>query len=545
MRVGPVTICHMDDFINDVSRMSMSRRRLLSATAWGMTAGMAVGTGARAEVTSPIDYTARATFDTAVQEFRAGGYNGQPNQPNDSTGGGLAWVQSYILMAFLRMYQAYGDTHYLDQLIDHADQILDMRDSVRDVTDYRGLSLPAWRSTNPYTAGSAILRDSSGNGLVELRTSASGANSAVATTFAGSHESTFSLRVTSSRYPTIVEEHRDLSMDSSSPDHIVRRIYETFNPYGLNVTARLSGKHESRSLPTLGAVPFVAQPVIFSADTGMITYAIAGLVRTILADNKLRRDPRYRRTAMIYLRAVEQAITVHEPEWCEERIGSQTIGYYRWTKGMFRSYDGTEQPLNWSHAIGQTLVELAAATRNPRYIRKVKLLAAMQAHEWALDSAGAYRWHYWPKFGSMYSGYQRTGSPKTDISLFTPEFPASTKPEDISHAAISVEFAARAFEEGLAFTKSDITRLIATYTQNLARIGPDGIPTTASSVDGSGDAPASYYLQAPRWIPLARWNPAIFEHSLSIYRARRPSLMAGHALLAISYFNWYRRRGEH
>ena len=44
------------------------------------------------------------------------------------------------------------------QVIEHADNVLKQRDSVRGVTDYRGLSLPAWRRTNePGTPNPLIL----------------------------------------------------------------------------------------------------------------------------------------------------------------------------------------------------------------------------------------------------------------------------------------------------------------------------------------------------------------------------------------------------
>lgn len=530
-----------------IIKSALSRRRLLGGAALGLTAGALgrmVGPAsiARAATASSREYDARNTFDEVDQEFHTGGYNGQPDQPNDSTGGGLAWVQSYILQGFLRMYQAYGDYHYLDRLVDNVDQILETRDSIRGVTDYRGLSLPGWRATNPYTAGSVILSDLAGKDLLEVRTSTSGANSAKVTVLSGQSAGRFSLRVENSRYPTRTEEHSSLSMDPDSPDYVERRLYDAFNPYALNVTVRDFATGRAGSVPAPGEYAFVAQPVIFSVDTGMVTYAIAGFARTVLSSRSLRQNRRYKQKAMTYLRAAEDAVAIHEPEWREQLVRGKRIGYYQWEKGTFRSFDGTEQPLNWSHAVGQTLVELAAITRKATYMRKVRLLAELLRYECAVDAGGACVWHYWPKFGAMYNGYKRTGSPETDVSLFTPEFPATTRVEDISHAAISVEFATRAFEERLAFRRFDIDRLVATYSENLARVGSDGIPTTATLVDGSGNASAGYYLQAPRWMPLARWNASIFDHSLSIYAARQPNPVSGYGLLAIAYFNWYRQR---
>ncbi len=63
--------------------------------------------------------------------------------------GHLAFREAYVLQSYLLMYETYRDTGYLDKFVDHADSVLKQRDSVRQVTDYRGLSLPAWRHTDP------------------------------------------------------------------------------------------------------------------------------------------------------------------------------------------------------------------------------------------------------------------------------------------------------------------------------------------------------------------------------------------------------------
>jgi len=58
----------------------------------------------------------------------------------------LAWGESYVMDAYLTMYEATGDTVYLDKFIAHGKGVLAQRDSSRGVTDYRSLSLPAWRN---------------------------------------------------------------------------------------------------------------------------------------------------------------------------------------------------------------------------------------------------------------------------------------------------------------------------------------------------------------------------------------------------------------
>lgn len=60
----------------------------------------------------------------------------------------LAWGESYVMDAYLTMYEATGDTNYLDKFITHGKGVLDQRDISRGVVDYRGLSMPAWRNSS-------------------------------------------------------------------------------------------------------------------------------------------------------------------------------------------------------------------------------------------------------------------------------------------------------------------------------------------------------------------------------------------------------------
>lgn len=87
-----------------------------------------------------IDF--RALYDRLEQK----GKEWYKNFNNDA--GYLAFREAYVLQSYLLMYETCRDTCYLEKFIDHADSVLKQRDSIRGVTDYRGLSLPAWRRTN-------------------------------------------------------------------------------------------------------------------------------------------------------------------------------------------------------------------------------------------------------------------------------------------------------------------------------------------------------------------------------------------------------------
>ena len=528
----------------DRQHPSSSRRAFLSRCGLlGIAAGLgslAIPSGAARAATGTYDYTSRETFDAFDRIFHESSAVGQPDEDNDH--GGLAWGQSYVLLGFIRMYEAYKDTYYLDRLIHNVDLILQQRDSARGVTDYTGRSLPAWRTANPYTAGAVELADDSGRPVLEVRSARTYADTATATVSAGRLPGSFTLEIRNANFG-YVNTFPDLSMDPASPNYVVKRVYDAY-PTTTMATARdLREAPGPSQAPAVGTFSLASRPVIFAVHTGMITYPIAAYVRTVHADPRLRRNPRYKTKADEYLAAVQSAIAVHDQEWREAGGG---LGHFQWPKGMPVPYDGTEQPINQSTALGQTYAELFAVTRNPVYRTRTQALARMFASQLSADDGHAYVWPYWPKFGMMYSGYPKTGSAATDVSEYTPSYGSggigAQQIEDLSHAAISVEFGALAFREHLGFHGGDMAAFARTFTRNLATEA-DGIATTFVRVDGSGGlAPSGQYLQAPRWMPVAQWDDNVFTHCRAIYDEHDVQPDFGSGLATIAYLNWFAHR---
>jgi hypothetical protein len=370
--------------------MPVNRRDFLRLSSVAAVAGTSLAaTPANAAHAAGIDYAARRTFDDWDRLFQQGG-PGQPDQPNDNTNadgrsGMLAWSQSYVLLGLVRMYEAYRDTYYLDRLIDNVDQVLTVRDSDRGVTDYRGLSLPAWRADHPYTTGFTTLADSNGRPLLEIRQALSYAEDTTVTVLAGSSPDTFTLRLTNMQVNRAVT-HADLTIDPASPDYAVSRIYAAA-PGPLQLTARdVRASPTAGDVPMTGDFPMLTKAVIFAVHTGMITYPIASFVRLVHSAPVLMR--RYRSKAAEYLTACREAVAVHDWEYRETSSGG---GYLIWPKAQPLPYDGCEQPINQSLGLGQTLVELALVTGDPSYRRKVAAMAKMFAGQLSVDAGGAYR----------------------------------------------------------------------------------------------------------------------------------------------------------
>ena len=404
------------------------------------------------------------------------------------------------------MYEAYRDTYYLDRLVHNTDLVLANRDSVRGVADYAGRSRPAWRAANPYTVGIARLTDDTGAPVLEVRSALAYADQATATVRSG-EGGRFTLAVTNTKYAR-TDTFADVTMDPAGPDYVVRRVYDAY-PTGTMVTVR-----DLRSAPAAGASPaagdtgLTSAPAVFAVHTGMISYPIAGFAATVLADPRLRRNAHYRQKAEEYLAAARDAVAVHDEEW---RDGPGGTGWFQWPKGMPVPYDGNVQPINQSVALGRTYLALAAATRDKTYLDRATRLARMLAGQVEVSSGGTATWHYWPTTGQMYDGYAKTGDPATDLSIYTPAYGSSGRGnqqyEDVSHGAIEVDFAVRAFRSGVVFRGEDLAAFAATFTRNVATTTPEGIATTHTRVDGSGGlAVSGQYLQAPRWMAVAWWD---------------------------------------
>jgi hypothetical protein len=442
-----------------------------------------------------------------------------------------------VLLGLVRMYETYRDTYYLDRLIENIDQVLSVRDSERGVTDYRGLSLPAWRADHPYTTGYTTLADSTGHPVLEVRQALSYAEDTTVSVLPGSRPDTFTLRLVNVFVNRTVT-HTDLTMDPASPDYAVARIYDA-SPGPLQLTARAV---EPGGVPVAGDFPMKTKAVIFAVHTGMITYPIASFVRIVQRSPQL--PSRYRTKAAEYLVACRAAVAVHDWEYRD--------GTLIWPKAQPLPYDGCEQPINQSLALGQTLVELALITGNRGYRRKVVELAAMFSAQLALDAGGAYRWHYWPAGGLIYEGFAKTGSPETDVSLFTPSVAGAKQFEDISHGAIDVEFAVRAHSARLAFSAEDMVRIAKTYTQNVATTDAAGVPGIHTTVAATGTGVASVAHQAPRWMQATLWDPGVHAHTLALYNRFEPTperdgqqaIGFGWLLANTAYLNWgARQRG--
>lgn len=495
----------------------------LGAVGLGATGALGLPSWPAAQAAGVSGFATREVWDAAYEKLNF--------QVVDNEGGQLAWGASYLMLGIMRMYEAYRDPIYLDHFVEVADQVLAQTDEVRGVTDHAGRSGPVWRTGGSYTAGAAVITDAAGAELFEVRYAWSNATAATVEVRAGD-QGRFTVVL---RHPSTTVTLADVTLDPSSPDYVVTKINkEAYHPNRRWTAKDLRTNPTDDVVPATGVKPFAQRYYTFAVHTGMINYPLALFARIVLADKQLA-GSRYRVRAQRYYSVARRGVAHHDHEfhyW--KNAAGETVGDYVWPKGAPVPFDGLIQPYNQSQGLGQTMAELHRIRPNAEYARKVKAMVTVFRADMLTDADGTWQWHYWPTHSEIYNSY----TAEADKSEYTPWFGTSQQWEDISHAAISVEFMAAAYGAGLGATADDVARLGQTYLQNVAIDGS----TAAQTVEGVAPASASVAPQAARWGAVEPYAAGIGAHAEAVFEAISLTPSQGSHLLSLAYLNWISRR---
>ncbi|WP_163505975.1 hypothetical protein [Fodinicola acaciae] len=511
-------------------KFGISRRGLLAGAA-----GVGVGIGAGLSIGTPVfaadyTYTSPQSFDDFIAAFESSGSAGQATDNNEN--GVLAWGQAYVLLGLIRMYEATRNTKYLDHFVQNTDLVLAQRDQVRGVADYRGVSGPVWRALGNYTAATATLKDRNGNPLLQVRSAQSSVNNHASVEVVHSGEtdtSPFTLILRPARGTAVTVSNVNFNVNSSN--YVFKVIYNTVYNTDTRWSVRDVRPDHSTAvgLPVAGTTTLQPAAYVFPVHTGQICYPIASFVRLVYTDATLSA---YRSKADGYLAAVQAAMAFHDREYW---VNDVRYGAYKWIKETPVPADGSNQPQNQCNMLGATAAELYRATRSSVYASKVgELKRGFRASfTYAND---AYYWPYWGIRSAAYAGWSATGYTAKDVSSYTQTFPAARQVEDLSHAALNLEFAIAAYRTGLpapdsSFTTVDMQRLANTYLHNIAY----GSTGAHLNVNGTGTAGAGYIDQVPRWIPVAEWNHSVYSHALAVTNAQKIQPTQGSHVLGFAY----------
>lgn len=471
---------------------------------------------------APLAYDEPAAFDVAERAYLAA-------RAEHNEGGGYAWGASYYLLGLLRMYEAYGNPDHLDRFGREADRILASTDEARGVTDWAGRSGKVWRAAGAYTASHGTVPDAGGNAVLQLRWAGSRPAEATAE-ISEVVGDTFTVTLRTPTSATAVTL-TGATLDPASDRYVVDLVNAAYTP-SLRWTAKeLRAAPAPAAAPPAATVVFEPQFYVFAVHTGMITHPLARYARMVLADKGLSRS-RHGGRAHRIVAQVRQSVAFHDSELVMRPDGTAD---YVWPAGAPLAFDGLIQPYNQSHGLGQTMAELFRITGHQVYADRVRALLTTFAKGLTETTAGGYVWSYWPVHSELHSGYTAGQTPST----YTPSFTPAVQAEDISHGAISIEFAVAAQEAGIVDWDGELGRFGRTFSQQVIRSATE----VWNRVDGTTPAVASNAVQCARWMPLVDHEKQIRDQSLRVYRAVELVPSQGSHALGIAYLNWARQRG--
>lgn len=252
------------------------------------------------------------------------------------------------------------------------------------------------------------------------------------------------------------------------------------------------------------------RPFCWVLHDGLILEPIVDLARLVYADGleaEIAYDgATFGEKAAAYVAAAEETVAFHDLEWNDG-------GWYiiRGDATFLGSEANNPYPLNCSNAMGTTLVLLHDVTGEEAYYEKVVALAGYFHDNLVRRTDGAYAWPYY-------------GDDVVEAG------------EDISHASVSVRFAAWCHERGIVFSDADM----AAFAQTLQSVTLDDRTFARTLVPDPDDTNyLDYEASTYEWLPLTTIQPATWTVVRNLYSLSYPaedntsgSRLEGWAMLA-------------
>ncbi|MET9803043.1 hypothetical protein [Streptomyces sp. NPDC006368] len=425
-----------------------------------------------------------------------------PGVPADNEAGVIGWGTSWRMQGYLMLAERTGDPRYAERLAELVDQVMEARDDVRNTEDHRGRSRPVWSTSGKFTVSSVVIPDTEGHPALEVRVCPPHTRH-LRVTVEPEPEGRFALTVAGPKR-THAFTVNGLSLDPADSRRADRALYAAYEQRS-GVTARLLPTPH----PHIRSGTYTPRPamVALAAQTGMITYPMAGLVR-LAREHPAAVPPSVRARLDGYLDAAVAAVRAHDEQWATTGDGR---GHYRWLPDEPVSFAGAELPTNEFLAMGRTLVQLAVVTRDEEFTQRAAAMARALRGDLTVRN-GVATWPYWPSFGRVYKGWSATGSPDDDGSLYRPSYTPVTVPEDVTHALIDIDFL-RLYHNTPTlppvFTSGDMRAVAATFTSHVVRRHRLR-SRVRHDVGGNGRAGTDReQAHVAAWLPLREWSPAV------------------------------------
>jgi len=466
---------------------------VIALTALCVTAGVAAQP-ARAPLSGAFAERVKA----AVTAFdRSEGYK-------SADSGDLAWGESYVLSAYYWMFEATGDSAWLDRIVRRADVIFANLSPGDD-------GFPGWRTTRYSVA------------LVDVSRAPGNASPAIVRGDpARIYDIETAHRVTGHAYELRIGDSGTVEITDTTTSQRVASV--ELAPDGrLTQMSGVSLIIEGKPQPGDRFIIKTQAPKAFEyvVHDGMILTPIAQFCAAVLDGGSLER--RYGAAARRYLQVIEtQLLPKWEPYWRDLDGGA---GVYVAQDDPAHREPGASLPHNQYLALGRTYIALYRLTRKPAYREHIAKMARFFKRSLRLVG-GHYEWNYWD-----YTG------PRDD------EMRRMAAVEDSSHGTIDIGFAIDAYDAGIVFDRADMQRFARTVTEAMWNSSEEQPRVGARINSPKGEA-----VQSLDWVRLGRFSPTVrrimmrmMESSPNLYG---PQATAAAQALAMERVGWPRRAGS-
>lgn len=231
---------------------------------------------------------------------------------------------------------------------------------------------------------------------------------------------------------------------------------------------------------------------VFAVHTGVI---VASILEYLL----LRRQDTCagQEEEGVMLRDALEALEVHERQWRQGPRDSE--GHY---VGLDQEdgLDGRPLPGNRLSAMGLAHWLAWKLTREEKHRERALALGLYIKNRLAIARGDAYVWPYW-------------------LPELPDEVDPKCRPEDTSHAGLTISLPLALAEDGEVFDTIDLRRLSRTVTLGFGRFG-EGV--LGSQIWGIPDIDPSYVGAPVKWLPLSQADGEVFETIAEFYLLRRP-----------------------
>lgn len=248
------------------------------------------------------------------------------------------------------------------------------------------------------------------------------------------------------------------------------------------------------------------EPYCYAVHSGMLAYPMASFAAWVgqwrHRDALAYDGQSFAAKALVYEAAAVATAAYHDDEWND-------AGYYVFRgDATFLEFAGVDQPLNQSNAMGLALLALHDLTGEPVYLERATALAARMRAMMSPGPAGGLVWNYWG------GAFKAPG-------------------EDISHAALNVEFAVQAAARGVVFTAEDLDAIATTFVASV--YVDDG--TFTNFVGGGAVNDPGYRPQIGRWLALTPHRGAIYTAVHDAFQRDYPAADVGSGSVLLGWAN--------